>query len=332
MLENVSGAVRLSDGRIAVIEMKTGELRYYDSDGRYLFTAGRRGRGPGEFQRPEHVLRLPGDSLAIWEADIGPVSYFAPDGSFVRRESLDHGRVMSMITMSRGTESLTPLTDGSFVLHVMWRENARPNPPVPGVVYRPEVGYYWFPRDLSRMDSLGWHAGGLPQMFLMVGGRRVHSSMPVPAHARLAASTNPREVFVGDGAVWDIRVYTDAGRFKRIVRLVGELDTIPADSLAAIKERFYSGFPDDWRADQRRVMDAMPRQTHYPAFFDLILDSEGYLWASTRRDEYVFDPAGRWLGKLHVPGRPLDIGRDYVLTLTRDSLGIERLELFDLRR
>jgi hypothetical protein len=47
---------------------------------------------------------------------------------------------------------------------------------------------------------------------------------------------------------------------------------------------------------------------------------------------HVFDLEGRWLGPLPIRGQPLEIGHDYVLVLARDSLLVERIELFDLRR
>src|SRR5690606_37218699 len=50
VLHSVSGAVRLRDGRIVIADGGSSELRFYDPQGRYRSTAGRRGGGPGEFR------------------------------------------------------------------------------------------------------------------------------------------------------------------------------------------------------------------------------------------------------------------------------------------
>lgn len=48
-LGQVTGALRLSDGRIVVANGATSEIRWYDGEGQHLATAGRKGQGPGEY-------------------------------------------------------------------------------------------------------------------------------------------------------------------------------------------------------------------------------------------------------------------------------------------
>ncbi|MGH7445961.1 MAG: hypothetical protein ACRELT_00275, partial [Longimicrobiales bacterium] len=55
----VGGALRLSDDRIVVTNGGAADVRYYSADGEHVRTSGRRGDGPGEFQRPQQVLALP---------------------------------------------------------------------------------------------------------------------------------------------------------------------------------------------------------------------------------------------------------------------------------
>ena len=63
LFADLVGVVRLSDGRIVVADRGSGDLRFYDSAGDFLFRAGSSGEGPGEFRRLAWVGRLPGDSL-----------------------------------------------------------------------------------------------------------------------------------------------------------------------------------------------------------------------------------------------------------------------------
>src|SRR5690606_4738638 len=45
-LYRVFGATRLRDGRIALVNQGSQELRFYDADGRFLHAAGSEGEGP----------------------------------------------------------------------------------------------------------------------------------------------------------------------------------------------------------------------------------------------------------------------------------------------
>ena len=56
MLTHVGGALRLADGRIIIADRDNLELRFYDSKGRHLKSAGGRGQGPGEFEYLWSVL------------------------------------------------------------------------------------------------------------------------------------------------------------------------------------------------------------------------------------------------------------------------------------
>src|SRR5687767_10774943 len=51
MFSGITGAVRLSDGRIVVADSGASNLRVYDARGRHVSTLGGPGSGPGEFQR-----------------------------------------------------------------------------------------------------------------------------------------------------------------------------------------------------------------------------------------------------------------------------------------
>ncbi|HLM69447.1 MAG TPA: hypothetical protein VK358_18040 [Longimicrobium sp.] len=80
---NVASALRTRNGFVAA-DAGTGELRFYDAEGRQLHKAGGKGRGPGEFQYIGWIGMLPGDSLAAWDPLARRVSVFAPGGAYAR--------------------------------------------------------------------------------------------------------------------------------------------------------------------------------------------------------------------------------------------------------
>src|SRR5690606_25705868 len=83
-LDQVAGVVRLSDGRVAVANGATEEIRFYGPDGRFLLAAGRSGQGPGEFERLGGLWRLPGDTLAAYDGQLRRISLFGPAGGLLR--------------------------------------------------------------------------------------------------------------------------------------------------------------------------------------------------------------------------------------------------------
>jgi hypothetical protein len=67
-----------------------------DAAGRHLQRVGRKGWGPGEFQRPDHLLRLAGDTIAVWDA-AGPVSLFDDKLRYIRREPGNSRRLLDLL-------------------------------------------------------------------------------------------------------------------------------------------------------------------------------------------------------------------------------------------
>lgn len=81
---DVIGAFLLADSGIVVAVMGSSALRFYDADGRYRRSAGRKGEGPGEFRQIIAFFRLGGDTLAVNDYH-REVDWFAPDGRSLRR-------------------------------------------------------------------------------------------------------------------------------------------------------------------------------------------------------------------------------------------------------
>src|SRR5690606_28349256 len=81
---NVNHATRLSDGTLVVANGGSLELRFYDSTGRHIRSAGRRGSGPGEFEAITYLRSLAGDTLLVHDARNRRVTLFAADGAYIR--------------------------------------------------------------------------------------------------------------------------------------------------------------------------------------------------------------------------------------------------------
>lgn len=93
---NAVSSVRLDDGRIAVLNAGSHELRFYDADGKILEVIGGEGGGPGEFSLPVRLYGLGTDALMVYDRGNARFSVFTLDGTYVRSERapLERGRFM----------------------------------------------------------------------------------------------------------------------------------------------------------------------------------------------------------------------------------------------
>ncbi|WP_420463683.1 6-bladed beta-propeller [Candidatus Palauibacter sp.] len=82
-LTKVGDVVIGHDGRLFVSQPQARAVYVLDETGRVTDTIGRQGEGPGEFMGLA-ALGLLGDTLFASDPDLGRVSFFSPDGDFIR--------------------------------------------------------------------------------------------------------------------------------------------------------------------------------------------------------------------------------------------------------
>jgi hypothetical protein len=103
------GATRLSDGRLVVTDMA--RLMFFSPTGSFLTSAGRRGRGPGEFTQLGKVCRLRGDSLLAIDWSERRLSLWDSAGKLVRAFSRP-GEVALTSCFSDGSVIIPDFGDG----------------------------------------------------------------------------------------------------------------------------------------------------------------------------------------------------------------------------
>lgn len=72
------------DGGVIVVDEQEFQVRLYDRAGRLKNHFGRRGQGPGEFQRPTRALRLSSGQILVPDV-LGTIARFDESGAFVDR-------------------------------------------------------------------------------------------------------------------------------------------------------------------------------------------------------------------------------------------------------
>ena len=314
------------DGNIYVLEASVPEIRVYSPDGVLLRRIGRRGAGPGEFERAPR-FGVVGDT--VWAVAQRPdrITLFDRDGTV-----LSARRTQSVaVPLPRGYGHILPWImrpDGKFMGH-FGRVRVGRNPPT-GVQPTDSipVPFVLFAATGAVTDTIGWAGRPPPRMWrppaeddyrLEFIGRHI---VPWPP------TTNPRWLPLADGyalveappaetqegGVFTVTrfglsgdtVYTRTLHYRPIRYSAADLDSIAAR--AARGERgggvpynpAGSPVPSDWEAIARRLRNAMK----FPEFKQLIEDA----WLA--QDESIWlrllsgdDSTARWV-LLDAQGHP----------------------------
>jgi hypothetical protein len=334
-LFRVTGAVRLSDGRIVIGTAGTGELRFFDSTGVHLASVGGEGGGPGEFQALGTLMRGPLDTLVAYDMMARRLSVFDPQGGHVRDVSLAFSSQVTFPSV------VGVFADGSLLAQVSQRQVFGPDAPeLPLGPMRDSIVALQIAPDGERVDTIGRYAGSRMHVRTMEFGG---NSMRVPAPLIFSPTTvlRPRgdAVVVGTTDRYELRIVDAEGRVQRIVRKLHrripvsqeDIDSAQARTRAAMER---ANMPAELMEQQLN----RPAADSLPAYGTIQVDLAGNIWVQEYALSWkapgwsVFDPDGAYLGD--VTGmddfRVTDIGVDYVLGVMTDELDVERVLLYGL--
>jgi len=334
-LYEVRGATRLSDGRIAVANAGSKEVRYYGADGAFLNATGRDGEGPGEFREMGMLERLPGDSVVVYDWRTRRLSLLDESGNYVAGHT---------IPPANSFPFPAGVLDGQSMLIRLSRMFGGPGEEPRAGLRQDSAQYAVVPWRGEAPDSVepSLVLPGGP-MFMATGGsdgNRWMSVMTVLLAPSPSVEVRDGRVYYGLGDSYEVRVYEPTGRLIGIVRRGHTVQTVTPDMHAQAVEQNLEGIEDEnWRKRQREMIEDMPVPETLPAFREIETDEAGRLWVrryTVGRDEPatwdVFDPEGQWLAAVPMPaGFTIhEIGRDYVLGVMRDELEVEQLHMYGL--
>ena len=333
LIWRVQGLARLSDGRILVHSGGEESVLLFEPSGEFSTYIGRKGQGPGEFVRPQHIQVLPGDTIAAWDYMFTGVHYFDTTGAFLRKRSIDVATVLARTRTAteHSPESIRiPLLDGSFIVQRELRDYPLPQP---DEIQRRPVEYL-------RIDTAYvLHSFGWWRYDEFIGVRSKWGGFPWPPFPRrsiISAGGIPPSVYITDGDRFEIHQFAADGALKRILRRDADPVPITSEEVAEWRARVAELNPGvDWADWERSLAAAPPREFHPPIQW-LYVDTGGYLWVwePGTSGPGVFDPDGRWLGRVEgVPAGARWIDEEMILMAATDpDTHVERIVGYRLRR
>lgn len=349
LFSRIVDAVRLTDGRIAVADRQTQDVRVFRPEGTLDWRRGRRGDGPGEFRAIQMIGALGGGRVAVWDQASNRTTVFDSAGN-LERDWVDRQ------CAAGSPRSLAPTQRSCRV---------------------PPIGYFadgtvLIPTGEAMVPSFGpgTQRAGIDQVF---AGRRIgigvltpesYLVLDSPQQASLLAVRDPAGKIYpftmlyegepewtvsgewaayGNSAAPLIHLRGSGGVPHRIVRL--NVPEVPVtkqmvEDLRGSDLSWYTG-GDTWPSAVQEWLSRMPTGPHVPFFSEILLDPRGALWL---RDYYetdltpreaphwwtVFDPRGRPLARVRAAGIVHDVAPDAILVGTRDEMGVERVQVYSI--
>jgi hypothetical protein len=331
LLTQVMSATRLAADTIVLVNAGTAEVRWYDSTGHLIRSVGRKGAGPAEFSQygPGTLCRMPGDRIVVGDPMQQRAHIFTTTGEFVQVIRVASNAVFPSV---QGCFS-----DGSLL---GWHSSG-PAERIPGRIIESNFTWTRLAADGSPLTELLTLPGA--QQYLLDQGNGIATYHAIPFNVRPSAAAATDRVYVAPGATPVIQMRGLDGALQSLIRWKPEALTRSEDVLA----QFRSYMVDNQGSPERRAA--------WEKFFDLkvaippeiatvqsrVVDDLSHLWVERYRLPWdsvprweVFDPDGRWLGGLTLPTkfRPMHIGTDFVLGVSRGELGVERIQLHRLQR
>jgi hypothetical protein len=283
-------------GTMYVLDTQASHVKVFDASGTHLRTIGRKGQGPGELEYPMtlSLIRSKGE-LAVHLQTRGIV-FFKTDGTFLRQLSLKG------IISGRGRlDSRGQI----YILEIAMGENDS----------------RYATRKLAPDASVLATISETPTPAGKVGANKVRPFLPVPY---FLIDRDDRFIY-GYPETYEIRFYGPA-EAKILGKVLRDYDpmAVTAEEKAEQEKNVPQGM---------KVEFDFPK--HHPAFLRFFLSDLGHLFVQTHEKadggrfvHDVFDPEGRFIGRIPLKPSGLEILKDKYYALEEDEEGYQYVKRY----
>ncbi len=324
VLFRVTTGVRARDGRIVLGEDGSKQLRVFGADGMQLLSFGREGEGPGEFRTITRAQMLGGTRVFVYDDQLGRGTVFRLDGTVQEVVVFEPYHAMDV------PESVSPDSSGGY-----WALTQTEN-------------YSWPSQGLTRSPALllRYSPSGeiitelaeVPGNELYVPADKSHIlAADAPYQRRAFLASGGGSAYFGNNDSFAIERYGSEGQLELSIRYPpGEVRFEEVEEPATVSFRFRTG-ADTYERVVLSGPDAYPDTL--PGFSKVFIDQNQLIWVNPYRDTApwdgrwkVFGPDGGLRAFVKFPPNlsVLEVGGDYILGRTRDDLGVEFVQLYDV--
>jgi hypothetical protein len=329
-----------TDGRGYTRVVGYSELRWFDPEGAFLFRAGGRGEGPGEFLSVVSATVTPQDSVVLYDFRNQRLTWFGPAGAFARTIRAE---LHPMVT-------LAPLQGARVVV-----AEERPTFNLGGDEYnyaRDSILVMVTASTSPALDTLVQRTGREAATWVQYtdGAPTGTRQFGLPfSHPTLVGAAGGRIVTVASGGS-ELRFVTEEDEIFRLARRT-DVDPPPlSDELReeyvknAVRMARERGSPELLaEAGAEGLLAVIPGGQRVPSFDRMLTDPVGdRIWVRDYLFEWnagepqrwtIYDPMGRVLARVTTPPG-LDVqqvGPDHLVGVERDEVGVESVVAYGFR-
>ena len=329
------GAIRLPDSSIVVMAGGHYEVRRFGPDGTHLWSRGRRGEGPVEFEMPKLLPTCSSDNRIVIHDHHSRITILNNDGELVEDYKLRLGDRTPYSTIE-----CSPSGRMAFTLYA--RDDEMPSKPGP---------HRWS-MDMAYADGEGSAAtvfrSGIPgtdrQLYFRDGFPV--SELPLTWGRDVALAAADDGVWIGTGDSHEIEFADWAGTTVRRISWAGSADLeVTQEDVDLERSRLYKLY-EQWgvagwrqRFDDMWAQDEPALPARFPSHNTIMVAADGLVWVKHFRPPRLaehhwvaFNDEGARVADmfLPVPFSVQQIGADWVLVVVTDDLGGQSVAVYGL--
>lgn len=303
MILDITALAVDGSGRILVLDPKAVDIKFFDEDGNFVKTIGRKGGGPGEFLRPEALACSPSGEIVVLDGGRRILHVFDGDGIPIREIPVGQSFLFGPEFFPSGGMVMGHVEMGEEVRVKLYLTDDGANP----------VREY--------VDLFSFHMPKMPLFLYRFG-------------VNLLWHTAPGDFIVhGDLNDMDYRLAfldTEGRTVRRINKAYEKIPLSSDESKALILEWFGQ--------ELQTTMFQIESPDYYPPFQTFLVDEEGRIYVKrfeslAHKDRHlieIFGTDGKYLGDVTVPAAvvPMVIRNGLIYAIAEDEEGYKSVKRF----
>lgn len=325
-------AKKLTNGNFVVTNSGTSEIRWYEGDGSFIKSAGREGRGPGDFAKfsSMRIHKYTDSLLIVTDGRNDRIHLYDTSGEYIEAKNLpkiDGTSFPNLTNVFSNNDFLVWSNVGSGALQGN-----------PGTLIKLKFGLHRISKDWN-YESLIVERNSRVRYVNQVGETTDYPYIPFSPPPSYATGTE-NNVFFTPGDEPKIELIDSSG-----VILNAFIWNSPRKKVDDVWERYKEESLNTLSGNREKqyrhfYSEPLPLPKFVPAISELKTDTQGNIWAKrftlpweTNKTWDVLNTEGLWLGTLSTPeGMSVtEIGKDYILGYTYIN-GFQQIVMHNLNK